>query len=354
MSHALHHRVPTRLHRIAILLALAGLLAACGSGDASDVSDGVGDADLDAGADVSATFPVTIEHQYGETTIEERPERVVSVGFTDQDSLLALGVVPVGIREWYGEQPFATWPWAQDALGDAEPAVLGAAEINFEQIVSLQPDLIVGVSAGLTEEEYDTLAAIAPTLTQSDEYVNYGTPWEEGFRMIATALGRVDDAEAQIAAIEDRYAEIRDAHPDFAGEATVSYPLSETEIGAYASDDTRSRLLTSLGFTIPAEIDELADGQFYSSFSLENLAELDRDLLVWIGATGDIEQRIREQPLHDTLDVVARGAEIFWTVDQGAAAGFSSPLSIPYLLETFVPQLEAAVDGDPSTPVPTA
>lgn len=33
-------------------------------------------------------------------------------------------------------------------------------------------------------------------------------------------------------------------------------------------------------------------------------------------------------------------------------ASFSSPLSIPSLLETFVPQLESAADGDPSTEVP--
>ena len=45
----------------------------------------------------------------------------MSVGFTDQDFILALGVTPVGIRDWYGDQPFGTWPWAQDELGSAEP-----------------------------------------------------------------------------------------------------------------------------------------------------------------------------------------------------------------------------------------
>ena len=45
---------------------------------------------------------------------------MVSVGFSDQDTLLALGVVPVGIRDWYGDQPNAVWPWATDELGDAE------------------------------------------------------------------------------------------------------------------------------------------------------------------------------------------------------------------------------------------
>ena len=131
------------------LVTSALLLAACGSDD----DDDAGTESVDSGTPqttVASTtaassesgstpagdggFPVTIEHKYGETTIPEQPERVVTVGFADQDALLALGVVPVGIRDWYGEQPFATWPWATDELGDAEPTVLPSTELNFEQI----------------------------------------------------------------------------------------------------------------------------------------------------------------------------------------------------------------------------
>src|SRR5690606_20608019 len=139
--------IPPMRHRVAIsLLALTGLVvAACGGDDddgaadpvettvaasptteapATDPTDAADDtapddsgaaaptteATSDTGSDApSDAFPVTIEHKYGETTIEEEPERVVAVGFTDQDTLLALGVVPVGIRDWYGDQPFATW-----------------------------------------------------------------------------------------------------------------------------------------------------------------------------------------------------------------------------------------------------
>ena len=53
------------------------------------------------------------------------------------------------------------------------------------------------------------------------------------------------------------------------------------------------------------------------------------------GVAGIAEQ-IRNHPLHDGLQVAAEGAEIFWSVETGAAAGFSSPLSLPYLLDRFV------------------
>ena len=66
---------------------------------------------------------MTIEHAFGTTEVPSAPERIVTVGLTEQDSVLALGMTPVGVTEWYGEQPYATWPWAQDELGDAEPEV---------------------------------------------------------------------------------------------------------------------------------------------------------------------------------------------------------------------------------------
>ena len=47
----------------------------------------------------------------------------MSVGFAEHEGLLALGVEPVGVRDWYGDQPYATWPWAQDELGDQQPEV---------------------------------------------------------------------------------------------------------------------------------------------------------------------------------------------------------------------------------------
>lgn len=93
-----------------------------------------------------ADFPVTVAHKYGTARVASPPKRVVTVGYNEQDFVLALGVEPVGVREWFGDQPNATWPWAQDELGDANPEVLPTAELNFEQIAALWPDLIFGIT----------------------------------------------------------------------------------------------------------------------------------------------------------------------------------------------------------------
>ncbi|HWM19377.1 MAG TPA: ABC transporter substrate-binding protein, partial [Ilumatobacteraceae bacterium] len=277
-----------------VALAVATMLAvACGDDDAADTAatddTAVETTAVDATApdsvdDGDAAFPVTIEHKYGSTTIEAEPTRVVSIGFNDQDALLALGVIPVGIRDWYGEQPFGVWPWAQDELGDAEPVLLSpnGAELNIEAVAALDPDLIVGIYSGMTQSEYDLLSVIAPTIAQTDEFIDYGTPWQEQTRIVGRAIGKAALAEDLVTAIEDRYASVQTEHPEFVGATTAVAFSFEGSPGAYTSSDVRSRLLADLGFVIPPEFDEIAGDAFFASFSAEELELLDLDTVVWI------------------------------------------------------------------------
>src|SRR5262245_11316711 len=86
------------------------------------------------GAALAADFPVMVTHEFGDTIIASKPERVVSVGVHEQDFLYALGVAPVGVHEWFGDYPYATWPWAEEARKavNATPAVLKGFDINIE------------------------------------------------------------------------------------------------------------------------------------------------------------------------------------------------------------------------------
>ena len=93
------HQTMSRRLRPVIPVLLVALLAATGCGGASGTSS--------APEAPVGVFPATVTHEYGETTLEKAPERVVSLGYTDQDAILALGTVPVAIREY-----------RQPALGD--------------------------------------------------------------------------------------------------------------------------------------------------------------------------------------------------------------------------------------------
>ncbi|MFT3854940.1 MAG: ABC transporter substrate-binding protein [Ilumatobacteraceae bacterium] len=342
-------RRKTKVVIIGVLVALA--LAACGSDDktTSTTAGAAATAPTSATAD---TFPVTITHKYGEAVIPEEPTKVISVGFNDQDAILALGVKPIAIRDWYGDQPFATWPWAQAALGDAQPTVLPADAINFEQIAALAPDLIVGISSGMTQDDYDKLSKIAPTIPQSADFVDYGVPWQVQTETIAKALGRSAQGEQLVADTEAKIAAAAAANPQFTGKTSAVAFFYNDQPGAYSSDDMRSRLMTGLGFVIPADIDKAADGAFYASFSAEQVGLLDVDAL-------GVDRRRRrataivDSPLRLGLQAHTEGRELFVSGELAGAMSFSSPLSIPYTLEHLVPELVAAVDGDPATVVPS-
>jgi iron complex transport system substrate-binding protein len=343
----------TRKSSIAVELIASLAIAGCAAGAPPPASPGDASPTPAGTPTGSAAFPVTIEHRHGSTEITEPPERIVTVGFSDHDTVLALGVTPVAVREWYGGQLYATWPWAQDELGSATPEVLPSGELDFEQVARLDPDLILGVYSGLTTEEYTTLSAIAPTVAQSADHVDYATPWPEMARVIGRALGRDDAVEQLIAEVEADFAAAREAHPEFEGlSAVAAYSFEPGSYGVYGPGDPRTEFLASLGFELPADVAAVVpEGSFFGTISAEQLDLLDADLLVWFTLTDAERPAIEELGVYRGLDVVREGRDLFLGSDSplSGALSFSSVLSLPYAIEELVPRIEAAVDGDPAT-----
>jgi iron complex transport system substrate-binding protein len=338
-----------RLLAAALLSALAATACGTASSPTEPAADGAGAA--------TGAFPVSIEHRFGTTEIPAEPQRIVTVGLMEQDALLALGVVPVGTTEWFGEYPGAIHPWAQDELGSAPvPEVLSSESTEFERIAALDPDLILGLYAGLDQSTYDTLSRIAPTVAQPGEYVDYGVPWQDVTRTVGTAVGRGAEADRLVTATEADIAATAAEHPEFAGATALTVTPFEGYY-VYGPQDPRSRFLADLGFEIPAAVGELTGEQFGAAVSREQIGLLDTDALVWL-TEGDVGQdSIRSDPLYAGFEVVQQGRDIF--VNDAAepelygATSFQSVLSIPVLLDGLVPRLSAAVDGDPGTPTGT-
>ena len=293
-------------------------------------------------------FPVTIEHKFGSTTIPAKPTRVVSLGFTGHDDILALGVVPVGLRWWYGDYPDGVWPWAQDALQGQHPVQL-KGDLNVEQVAALQPDLIIAIGSGITEEQYGLLSQIAPTVANGAEYGDYGVPWDVSAHITGLVLGEVEKADAMIADINARISAIATAHPDWQGKtAAVAFYWNDAP-GAYRSIDSRAHLLEAFGFTTPDAINAAGTPDaFFVSLSAEDLTPLDTDVLIWF----DEFENIEKLTLRTTLKAHTEGREIFSDDLLSGAFSHSTLLSLPYALENLVPLIEVAVDGDPATVVP--
>ena len=303
-------------------------------------------------ATAEPAFPVTLVHKYGSTEIPAAPTRIVTVGLTEQDALLGLGITPVGTTEWFGEHPGALWPWAQEKLTGEPPAVVGDAEgPNFEAIAALKPDLILALYSGITQEQYDLLSQIAPTVAQPEAYVDYGVPWQELTRTVGRAVGKAVEADALVAEVEARFEAVRAAHPEFRGaSAVVATPYEG--IWVYGPEDVRGRLLTTLGFTLPTGLAEVTGAEFGGNLSLERADLLDVDVIIWLDP--EQAQGPLGGPVYSSLPVHTEGREVMLDSDTsalGGATSFVSVLSLPYLLDGLVPQLEAALDGNPATTV---
>jgi len=331
----------------ASLLLFVGLLTACGSGKAAAPA---------ATPAAGGAFPVTIAHKFGQTTIKAEPKRIVTVGLTDQDAVLALGKVPVGTTEWFGGFPGAIGPWARNDLRGAPlPTVLKDTGTGpqVEKIAALRPDLILAVYGGLTKKQYETLSKFAPVVAQPKQYNDFGVPWEVQTKTIGQALGKASEADKLVAGVTRKFAEVRAANPEFKGKTAVTGTPYEGYF-VYGSQDARSRNLTSLGFTLPADLDRLIGDKFGASISKERTDLLDQKVMIWsVSNVAKDAPKLHADKLYADLNVVKQGREILVGEDTpyGIAYSFVTVLSLPYLLDRLVPQLKAAVDGDPATKV---
>lgn len=305
------------------------------------------------GAEAGA-FPVTLTHKYGETVIEQAPTRIVTVGLKEQDDLLALGLVPVGATKWLTLPDDAVvGPWAEAALaGRPAPQALDATDgIPFEAIAALQPDLVLALYSGLTQEQYDKLSQVAKVVAQPAQHIDYGIPWDEQASAVGQAVGQPAKMAGLVEATKKAVTDAAAAHPEFAGRTTMVVTPYEG-LYVYGAEDPRVRLMTDLGFVLPDELDELLPegSSFGGNVSAERAEVLDVDALVCFAEEGDEQGQIETKVFQQLA--VHRERRTVWLRDADEATNpfsFLTVLSLPYLLESLVPRVAAAVDGDPAT-----
>lgn len=337
----------SRLFAFGIAVALTGSLAACSSSS---------DADTTASESEDA-FPVTIEHAYGETVIEQKPERVATVAWANHEVPLALGIVPVGMSKatWGDDDGDGVLPWVEDKLeelGAETPVLFDETDgLDFEAIADTEPDVILAAYSGLTQEDYDTLSKIAPVVAYPE--VAWGTSYEDMIRMNSAALGLSSEGDELI---DELHAEVEASlsnYPELDGTRVLfSYidPSDLSQIGFYTSHDTRPGFLESIGFPVPEIVAEesAATEEFYTSVSAEEADRFaDVDVFVTYGeADGAIVDQLQADPLLSQIPAIANGSIVVLENNTPLAASANpSPLSIGWGIDDYFALLASGVSA---------
>jgi iron complex transport system substrate-binding protein len=339
-----------RLRPLALVVSLAALaLTGCSTGSTDD----------DAAATTTTTeaqadaFPVTIENAFGETTIEREPKRVATLGWSDQDQAVALGVVPVGATKltWGGNaQGSSDWfDAAVEKLGGTAPVRYDDSDgAPIDEIAQLRPDVILATNSGVTKQEYAKLSKIAPVVAYPE--APWVTPWQTSLEMVGKALGRSQQAVEVEHETQHEIDAARSSYPGLAGKSLIFGYLTTTDlsqVGIYAPQDPRVSFMHDLGLKdAPAVAGAIKPGQFYGSVSAEKAADLRSDVfLTWSEQPDDMKTFSSDRLLGQIPAIADGHAYAEGKKPIALAVTNPTPLSIPVIIKDFVPEVAKAVEG---------
>ena len=298
-----------------------------------------------------SSYPITIKHALGTTTIARKPERVATVAWANHEVPLALGIVPVGLAaaEFGDDDGDGILPWVEEKLaelGAEKPVLFDEGDgIDFEAVAATEPDVILAAYSGLSQSDYDTLSQIAPVVAYPDSA--WATNWRDMIRLNSAGLGMAAEGDALVARIEREIAEAAARHPELKGKAAMFITHLDTTnlsvVNFYTTNDTRVKFFQDLGLTSPQSVVEASKpGQYSGGISAERIDAFDDvDIIVTYGGQ-KLHDALAADPLMSHMPAVAHDAMVMLGRDPMGTAANPTPLSIPWVLEDYVDLLARA------------
>lgn len=283
---------------------------------------------------------MTTEGALGSSVVDSEPTRVVALSWTDADILLSLGVTPVATARATAASGFQ--PWAEGAFGDQDPPAFlqgSNADLSIEDVLSFEPDLIVGTKAFGLDTRYEQLSAIAPVV-HYDSTPSAET-WQDATAKIAAALGRTADGERVIAETDSTISAVAQANPDLSGK-TFTFFVGPTNGSVYvvnSTEDAGAQFLDSLGMRPTDYATGLPTSSIpgRAQITYEYLADNDADLVIATGQPADLDA-FRALPGIASLSAVEGGAYVPLSPTEAQSIAFPSPLSLDWAARNIVPK----------------
>lgn len=227
-----------RTKLLAILLALSMLFAIC-AGCAKDntvqpdnsqdpgtvQSPDAGENTPDEQPSEEPSTAVTITDMKGrEITLEEPAQRIVALTPSDCEILFAIGAGDTLV----GRGTYCDYP--ADVL--EIPAVASGADTNIEEIIALEPDVLLMSDMAQTDEQVAQLeaAGIKVVVSEATDIDGVYTAIE----MIGALMGKADNAKTVIEGMKKTFAEVQDkATGD--GTETIYFEVSPLQYGLWTA-----------------------------------------------------------------------------------------------------------------------
>ena len=291
---------------------------------------------------VKALKEIAISHRYGQTVVPQNPERIITLGSYEEDSLIAIGVIPIAVTEPQSSTGSFPPPWSQEVLRNVEilrPANVDGG-IDYGAMAKLRPDLIMATQTELTLEQYEELSSIAPTVIQPGSPNSPQMSWQTH----AEFVGHVLDLESESGqAILVTQASIFDAirpHPALKGSTFAHIKVNEREVLQIGGGQSlSSRFFRQLGLVYPSNLDDEIGGADWSTMTEKLESLLAVDVLVVESDPVLRNSLIDSQPFLEQENVI-------W-VDRGSgfdtAVSSITILSLSLLLEELVPNISQVV-----------
>ena len=211
---------------------------------------------------------VTVTDMAGrEITLDAPATKVVALTASDCEILAALGAEDTLV----GRGEYCDYPESVLEV----PAVQSGADTNLEQIIALEPQVVIMAKMAQTEEQVAALEKAGIRVVVSDAQDIEGV--YTAIRLIGALVGHNDEAEAMVADMQSTFADIA-AKSENTGK-TVYFEVSPLQWGLWTAGKGTfmDELATMCGLT-----NAFADVEGWAEISEEQVLERDPDYIVTI------------------------------------------------------------------------
>lgn len=183
---------------------------------------------------------ITVSHQLGKTTLEQKPQRVVVIGMGTLDAVDYFGIKPVAVTQ------AATLPPYLLKYKTKEFASSGSlSEPDFETIYMQKPDVIIIGSRAV--KAYEELSEIAPTVVFTVDSKSYWKSTQKQWRMLGKIFDIEEKVEAKIASVDAEFKAIA-KHNQVNNTAALTVMSAGGNITTFGSQSRFSAIYNDFGF----------------------------------------------------------------------------------------------------------